>query len=105
MANEFKIKNGIKFPDNSIQTSAASGGSSIWFGDTAPSNPTAYPIWFDTRNPETTVGGLTAYVYFTDANSSQWVPLNSFLNNTITTAQQAGLDNATVLFATQFGAL
>lgn len=26
MANEFKVKNGIKFPDNTIQTTAATGG-------------------------------------------------------------------------------
>jgi len=28
MANEFKVKNGIKFPDNTIQTTAATSGSS-----------------------------------------------------------------------------
>jgi hypothetical protein len=28
MANEFKVKNGIKFPDNTIQTTAATGGGS-----------------------------------------------------------------------------
>lgn len=27
MANEFKVKNGIKFPDNTIQTTASTGGS------------------------------------------------------------------------------
>lgn len=29
MANEFKVKNGIKFPDDTIQTTAATGGSGI----------------------------------------------------------------------------
>lgn len=29
MANEFKVKNGIKFPDNTVQTTAASGGGSV----------------------------------------------------------------------------
>lgn len=28
MSNEFKVKNGIKFPDGSVQTTAATGGSS-----------------------------------------------------------------------------
>lgn len=36
MANEFKVKNGIKFPDDTIQTTAATGGSGIsWTKKTA----------------------------------------------------------------------
>lgn len=78
MANEFKVKNGIKFPDNSIQTTAATGGgAAVWFGDTAPGNTTTYPLWFDTSNPGTTPGGMTLYLYYNDGDSSQWVPADS----------------------------
>jgi hypothetical protein len=36
MANEFKVKNGIKFPDNTVQTTAATGGGgSAWSRKTA----------------------------------------------------------------------
>ncbi len=45
---------------------AASGGASITVSDTAPASPAAGALWWDS------VGGQL-YLWFTDANSSQWV--------------------------------
>jgi hypothetical protein len=70
MANEFKVKNGIKFPDNTVQTTAATGGGGAIISDTAPTSPTAGQLWWDS------VSGQT-YIYYTDADSSQWVPANA----------------------------
>lgn len=78
---------------------------SIWFGDTAPSDTVAYPMWFDTRDPTTTAGGLTTYVYFADGDSSQWVPISAFLNSGLTAAQSNALTACTAMAAAQFGAL
>ncbi len=44
MANEFKVKNGIKFPDNTIQTTAATGGSSATITDDTATNTTQYVV-------------------------------------------------------------
>ena len=80
-------------------------GGGVWFGDSAPSDLVTYPLWFDTRDPASTVGGLTMYVYFTDADSSQWVPISAFLNSGLTAAQSNALTACTAMAAAQFGAL
>lgn len=66
MANEFKVKNGIKFPDNTVQTTAASGSAAVTVSDTAPGSPTAGMQWWDSS-----VGTLK--IYYDDGTSSQWV--------------------------------
>jgi hypothetical protein len=67
MANEFKVKNGLKFADGTTQTTAATGGgTSITISTTAPSSPTAGELWW---NSET---GLLS-IYYNDGSSSQWV--------------------------------
>jgi hypothetical protein len=48
----------------------SAGGSSVTVGDTAPSSPKAGDLWWDS------VGGQL-YVWYTDANSSQWVVANN----------------------------
>ena len=47
---------------------------SIWISTTAPTNTTLYPFWWDS-----TAGTLR--VYYTDANTSQWVDCISILTN------------------------
>jgi hypothetical protein len=49
---------------------AHGGGSSVTIGDTAPATPKAGDLWWDS------VGGQL-YVWFQDANSSQWVVANN----------------------------
>lgn len=79
MANEFKVKNGIKFPDNTIQTTAATGGGgSISIGTTPPGSPTAGTLWWDS-----TYGQLK--IYYSDGTSSQWVDANSISSNKFVT--------------------
>ncbi len=46
--------------------SIGGSGASVTISDTAPSSPTAGDMWLDS-----TTGSL--YVYFTDADSSQWI--------------------------------
>lgn len=79
MANEFKVKNGIKFPDNTIQTTAATGGGSgsgiSWSKKTA--NYTA--VSGDFLLTDTTAGTFTItlpaspsvgnFIVFADAGS------------------------------------
>ena len=55
MANEFKVKNGIKFADNTVQTTAATGSSSSWSKKT--SNYTA--VSGDKIIGDTTAGTFT----------------------------------------------
>ena len=50
--------------------SAAGGGASITVSDTPPSAPSVGALWWDS------VGGQL-YVYYSDANSSQWVPASN----------------------------
>ena len=47
---------------------AESGGASVNISDTAPSNPVAGDMWYDSSD-----GSLS--VYYTDADSSQWVAI------------------------------
>jgi Collagen triple helix repeat (20 copies) len=46
--------------------STASGGTDVTISDTKPSSPVAGDLWWDSDSGNT-------YIYFTDANSSQWV--------------------------------
>jgi hypothetical protein len=43
-------------------------GSGVYVGVTPPGNPSTYPFWWDSS-----VGAGQLKIYFTDANSSQWV--------------------------------
>lgn len=72
MANEFKVKNGIKFADNTVQTTAATGGTSVSIGIAAPGSPTAGSLWWDS-----TYGNLK--IYYNDGDTSQWVDSMSTL--------------------------
>jgi len=91
MANEFKVKNGIKFQDGTIQTTAATGGggggsSAITISDAAPGSPTAGMPWWDS-----TVGSLR--IYYNDGTSSQWVDAFNAQGN-------AGVDGKSILNGT-----
>ena len=44
------------------------GGASVTVSTTAPSSPSSGDLWFNSTN-------LTAYIYYNDGDSSQWVPL------------------------------
>jgi hypothetical protein len=64
MANEFKVKNGLKFPDNSVQTTAFTGSSG-----TVTSVGLSLPAVFTvTGSPVTTSGTLTAALASQTAN-------------------------------------
>jgi len=49
---------------------AGSGTATITVADASPSNPESGQLWWDETDAE-----ATAYMYYTDANSSQWIPL------------------------------
>ena len=49
-----------------VAQSGGGGGASVTTSDAAPSSPSAGDLWYNTS-----AGGL--FVYYTDANSSQWV--------------------------------
>lgn len=67
MANEFKVKNGLKFPDGTIQiTAASSGGGTVYIGTSPPASPTSGYLWWDSS-------GGALKVYYDDGSSSQWV--------------------------------
>ena len=51
----------------SAPSSGGSGGASITVSDTPPPNPTQGALWWESVNGQ-------MYVFYTDANSSQWVP-------------------------------
>ena len=51
-----------------IAQSGGGGGASVTTSDAAPSSPTAGDLWYNTN-----AGGL--FVYYQDANSSQWVEI------------------------------
>ncbi len=48
---------------STVQASASTGTN-------APSNPSSGDLWFDPSS-------LTTYIYYSDGNSSQWIPANS----------------------------
>jgi hypothetical protein len=45
------------------------GGASVTVSDTAPSTPSSGDLWFNSTN-------LTAYVYYNDGDSAQWMPVS-----------------------------
>jgi hypothetical protein len=51
-----------------VAQSGGGGGASVTTSDAAPSSPSAGDLWYNTN-----AGGL--FVYYTDANSSQWVEI------------------------------
>ena len=51
-----------------VAQSGGGGGASVTTSDAAPSSPTAGDLWYNTN-----AGGL--FVYYQDANSSQWVEI------------------------------
>ena len=52
------------------QSGGGGGGASVTTSDAAPSSPSAGDLWYNTN-----AGGL--FVYYTDANSSQWVEVTT----------------------------
>jgi hypothetical protein len=58
-------------------SAVAAGGSSVTVSDTAPASPKAGDLWWDS------VGGQL-YVWYQDANSSQWVVANNVSAQPIT---------------------
>ena len=69
MADEFKVKNGLKFPDNTVQTTAAvSGGATV--STTPPGSPGISSQWFDSDN------AMTSIYYDNGANASTFVALS-----------------------------
>jgi hypothetical protein len=52
----------------SIVPIAGNGGAVVTISDTAPTLPVAGQLWFDSV-------GARLYLYFTDPNTSQWVPV------------------------------
>lgn len=74
MANEFKVKNGVKFPDNSIQTTAFTGGGTGTVTSVAVTVPTGLSV---TGTPITTSGTLaislaSGYSIPTTASQTNW---------------------------------
>tara|TARA_B100001939_G_scaffold28848_1_gene22894 strand:+ start:239 stop:3022 length:2784 start_codon:yes stop_codon:yes gene_type:complete len=63
--NEVLSWNGSDY-DWVAQSSGGGGGASVTTSDAAPSSPSAGDLWYNTS-----AGGL--FVYYQDANSSQWV--------------------------------
>jgi hypothetical protein len=49
-----------------VDTTVSASQALVTISDTAPSSPAAGRLWFDSVNSR-------LYIYFTDANSSQWV--------------------------------
>ena len=64
-ANEVLSWNGSDY-DWVAQSGGGGGGASVTTSDAAPSSPSAGDLWYNTN-----AGGL--FVYYQDANSSQWV--------------------------------
>lgn len=123
MANEFKVKNGIKFADNTTQTTAGqpvlvsgtniktvngisllgsgnvsvSAESPLSIGSTPPADPVTKPFWWDN------VGGAL-YISYNDGDSTQWVPATPTPNLTVSIAVVATLpaspDANTIYFVT-----
>ena len=61
------------------------GGSSVTTDDTAPSAPSDGDLWYDTAN-----GGM--FVYYQDADSSQWVEVIGSQGSTGAAGTDGGLD-------------
>lgn len=118
MANEFKVKNGIKFADNTTQTTAAqpilvsgtniktvngnsllgsgnitiTGASELSIGSTAPASPSTTPFWWDSN-------GGSLYIYYNDGDSSQWVPATPAVDasNLIRTTDLKTINNTSLV--------
>jgi hypothetical protein len=56
--------------NNGIWVEIPSGGSGVSVGDTPPVDPVQFPLWWDSTN-------LQLFVWYEDADSSQWVVANS----------------------------
>lgn len=70
------------------------GGGGVTASATAPASPVNGSAWFDTNDG-------TLYVYYTDANSSQWVEVqaDSALGSQLTTRMSTAESNITALTA------
>lgn len=86
MANEFKVKNGIKFPDGTVQTTASTGSGSssslISISDTPPTITSSGQLWWNSSD------GLL-YIYYNDGSSAQWVSAHGALS--VATGSGAGV--------------
>lgn len=69
-----------KMPASELSTYVGGGNSSVTVSATAPSTPENGDMWWNS-------GDGNLYIYYTDADSSQWVPSNS---------EGGGFANATV---------
>lgn len=71
--------------DGSTWAASVSGGAYVYASDTAPSPAATGSLWWDS-----TTGTLR--VYYTDANSSQWVDAIPTLTNAVLTTGTASVD-------------
>jgi hypothetical protein len=73
------LGNGIALTNNQrvMCYFTAAGGASVVISDTAPSSPTPGNLWFESDTGNT-------YIYYADADSSQWVQQNVVGANTST---------------------
>ncbi len=68
------VLGGVKVDGSTIAINSgviSAGGASITVSDTAPSSPSAGALWF---NSSAGSGGGQLYIWYTDPNTSQWVP-------------------------------
>ena len=85
------VNTGVQFPDNTIQTTASTGGGRITVADTAPTVPTQGDVWYDSA---------TAYRAFVWSSTAQaWVDLSPAgtapVTNKVTVATVAPTSPAT----------
>jgi len=85
------VNTGVQFPDNTIQTTASTGGGRITVADTAPTVPTQGDVWYDSA---------TAYRAFVWSSTAQaWIDLSPAgtapVTNKVTVASVAPTSPAT----------
>lgn len=72
-----RVATGITFPDGTVQTTAATGGTSgqVPYGTTFPQNPTIANLFFNTSNGKLYVffGSWIELAYATDPESSLFI--------------------------------